>query len=152
MIILTSNSTYSKKTTMIVFCLNDFLKIDHRNARKFIKNELLQIVQTFVITNFRPSFVIKKNRKFKTSLKNSLKYFIEWITNKTIFKKILNNFYTATKIYKTINQYHNFSFKKILSIFDSFDLNLSTSLSKNSKTSKTLKKKNIVQTQWNQYN
>ena len=92
----------------LVFKILKFWKADHEYTKKFVKNDLLQTIQT--ITAFSNcSISVQSVRKTRTAIAVViLTYSSKWIVDKRIFRKALDDFWANIEEYKKINQYHNF--------------------------------------------
>ena len=93
-----------------VFDILIFWEIKHQFAKKFVKNELLQIVQTIIVfeKRFFQSIFIRKTRAVVTI---TVIYLSEWVIDKKTFRETLIDFWNNTETYRIIRQFHNFQSK-----------------------------------------
>lgn len=84
-----------------------------------------------IIASFDRFVQSESDKKTKTISTSSSKYSSKWITDKTIFRKIFNVFSIKTKIYRNINQFHNFESKNIITENFSIDSSSKNLFSKN---------------------
>ena len=108
-----------------VFSILIFFEVGHQFAKKFVKNELLQTIQT-VITASKRFVKSSSTRKTRATVTVTLAYSSKWTTDKKTFRKTLTDFWNNIEIYRTIKQFHNFQ-SKIESVSEFSDFSLSFS-------------------------